>query len=140
MRAPRSNNRQRTGAYIVEYAFVAPIFFLVVLGIFEIGRACMVVELLTEAARQACRKSVIEGTSGPAAQQAAIDYLTGVGINGETASVYVNGQPIGTTDLSTMPAYTDITVVVSVPASNVTWVPAGFITGNLSGQFTMRRE
>jgi Flp pilus assembly protein TadG len=142
MRVPRSSNRPRAGASpcLVEFAIVAPLFFMIVLGIFEIGRACMVTELLTEAARQACRKSVIEGTSGPAVQQAAIDYLTSVGINGETADVYVNGQPIGTTNLSTMPAYTEITVVVTVPANVVTWTPTWFVTGNLSGQFTMRRE
>jgi hypothetical protein len=39
-----------------------------------------------------------------------------------------------------MPAYTEITVVVTVPISNVTWTPLWFVSGSLSGQYTMRRE
>jgi Flp pilus assembly protein TadG len=142
MRGTHFTKRQRVAASptIVEFALVAPIFFLIVLGSFEIGRACMVTELLTEAARQACRQSVIEGTSSATVQAAAINYLTSVGINGESADLYVNDQPIGKTDLSSMPAYTEITVVVSVPASSVTWAPTWFVTGSLSGQYTMRRE
>jgi Flp pilus assembly protein TadG len=135
-----SNRGERRGATAVEFALIAPVFFLIVLGIFEIGRACMVTELLTEATRRACRQSVIEGTSSGTIQQAAIDYLTSVGINGESANVYVNDSPAGNTNVSTMPAYTEITVIVTVPVSNVTWTPVQFVTGSLSGQYTMRRE
>jgi Flp pilus assembly protein TadG len=135
-----SNRSIRRGASTVEFAFVAPVFFVMVLGIFEIGRACMVTELLTEAARRACRQGVIEGTSSGSIQQAATDYLSSVGINGESASVYVNDTPAGTSNVSAMPAYTEITVVVTVPISNVTWTPIWFVTGSLSGQYTMRRE
>jgi Flp pilus assembly protein TadG len=135
-----SNRRDRLGATAVEFALVAPVFFLMVLGFFEICRACMVTELLTEAARHACRQSVIEGTSSTAIQQAATDYLTNVGISGESANVYVNDAPAGNTNISAMPAYTEITVVVTVPISNVTWTPVQFVNGTLSGQYTMRRE
>jgi Flp pilus assembly protein TadG len=142
MRGAYFAKRRRVAASptIVEFALVAPIFFLMVLGIIEICRACMVTELLTEAARQACRQSVIEGTSASAVQAAAVNYLTSVGINGESADLYVNDQPIGTTDLSTMPAYTEVTVVVTVPVNSVTWAPPWFVTGTLAGQYTMRRE
>jgi Flp pilus assembly protein TadG len=117
------------------------VFLVLALAIFEFGRACMVNELLTEAARQGCRQGVIEGTSSAAIQQAATDYLTSVGINGETAGVSVNGQPVNQVDVQNYPAYTDIQVVVTVPASSVTWVPGGFLSGlTLQGQFTMRRE
>jgi Flp pilus assembly protein TadG len=114
--------------------------FLIVLGLIEIGRACMVTELLREAARRGCRAGVIEGTSSSSIQSAATNFLTSVGINGETASVYVNDTPVGSTNVSAMPAYTEITVVVTVPISNVAWTPAWFVTGSLSGQYTMRRE
>lgn len=137
LRFPRPARR---GATAVEFAFVAPLFFLIVLGIIEISRACMVTELLTEAARRACRQSVIEGTSSSTIQQAAVNYLTSVGVNGESVNVLVNDQPAGSTNVQTMPAYTEITVVVSVPISNVAWTPLFFVPGNLSGQYTMRRE
>jgi Flp pilus assembly protein TadG len=140
MMANRCHYLPRRGASLVEFAFVAPIFFLLVLGLVEIGRACMVTELLTDAARRACRQGVIEGTSSASIQAAATNYLSGVGINGETASVYVNDTPAGSTNVSSMPAYTEITVVVSVPIADVAWTPIWFVPGNLSGQYTMRRE
>src|SRR5579871_4332571 len=78
----RSDRRMRPGATAVEFAAVAPVFFLLVLGIIEVGRACMVTELLTEAARRACRQGVIEGTSSSSIQQTAVNYLSNVGIDG----------------------------------------------------------
>jgi Flp pilus assembly protein TadG len=132
--------KKRLGASLVEFAFVALIFFVMVLAMIEIGRACMVKELLTEAARQACRQSILEGTSATTVQNTATNYLSRVGINGETAAVMVNDKPIGQTDLKTVPSYTEITVVVTVPTSSVTWVPSLFVNGTLSGQYTMRRE
>jgi Flp pilus assembly protein TadG len=122
-------------------AFVAPVFFLLVLGIFEFGRALMVGELLTEAARRGCRQGVIEGTSSAAIKQTVSDYLTSVGINGASAGVSVNDQPVDQVDVQSYPAYTEITVIVTVPASSVSWVPTWFLSGlTLQGQFTMRRE
>jgi Flp pilus assembly protein TadG len=138
--ANRSNRKVRSAVSIVEFAFVAPIFILMVLGIVEIGRACMVTELLTEAARRACRQGVLEGTSSTTIQSTATDFLTGVGISGESATVYVNDVPAGTTNVAAMPAYTEVTVVVTVPIANVTWTPIWFVTGSLTGQYTMRRE
>jgi Flp pilus assembly protein TadG len=131
---------RRRGAAVVEFAFAAPVFFLIVLGMVEVGRACMVNEILTEAARQGCRVGILEGTSSATIQQAAVSYLTAAGINGETAGVMINDAPANTVEAANMPAYTEITVVVSVPASSVTWVPSWFVTGTLSAQYTMRRE
>lgn len=132
--------RNRTAATTVEFAAVAPVLFLFVLGIIEIGRACMVAELLTEAARRGCRTGVIEGTSSSNIQTTAADYLSSVGVNGESINVYVNDTPAGSTNVSAMPAYTEITVVVTLPISKAAWTPIWFVPGNLSGQYTMRRE
>jgi Flp pilus assembly protein TadG len=139
MRSLRAGHGRR-GATAVEVAVVALPFFMLVLGIFEFGRACMVVELLTEAARRGCRAGIIENTSSASIKSAATDYLTSVGINGETAGVSVNDQPVDSVDAQSFPAYSEITVIVSVPVSSVTWVPPWFLSGNLQGVFTMRRE
>ena len=132
--------RIRRAATAVEFAVVAPLFFLIVLGLIEIGRACMVTELLSEAARRGCRAGVIEGTSSTAIQQTTTNYLTSLGIDGESANVFVNDVPAGNTNVQAMPAYTQITVVVTVPIANVAWTPLWFVSGSLSGQYTMRRE
>jgi Flp pilus assembly protein TadG len=51
-KVPPKRNR-RVGAALVEFAIVAPIMFLFFLGIYELGRTFMVVELMTEAAASA---------------------------------------------------------------------------------------
>ncbi|SRR5579875_1661900 len=140
MIAIRSNRIRRRGASLVEFALVAPLFFLVVLALIEFGRAFMVKELLTEAARRGCRQGVIEGTSSDTIQSTAVNFLSNVGVKGASASVYVNGVPAGSTNISSMPVYTEITVVVTVSVSNVAWTPRVFVTGSLSGQYTLRRE
>ncbi|HEV3443576.1 MAG TPA: TadE family protein, partial [Gemmataceae bacterium] len=46
---------RRRGVSSVEFAFVAPIFFLMLLGLIELSRGLMVKHMLLNAARQGCR-------------------------------------------------------------------------------------
>lgn len=141
MKRQDSIPNKRRGATAVEFAFVAPVFFVTVLGIVELGRACMVGDQLTEAARRAARQGVVEGTSSATIKKAATDYLGNVGINGESVQISINDAPVDTVEAASMPAYTEITVVISIPVGSCTWVPGGqFLSGSLSGQYTMRRE
>jgi len=141
MSHPASSNRQRRGVTSIEFALVAPLFFVLMLGIIEFGRAFMVMELLNESARQACRQAIVEGTSSAQIKLTATNFLTSVGFDSSVAGVSVNNTPIDTIEIKTMGANTDMTVQVTVPVSSVTWVPTGFLpAGNLAGQFTMRRE
>ena len=126
-------------AALVEFAVVAPLMFMFMLAIFEFGRTFMVMELLTEGARVGCRQAVVEGTTSQQIQNTVTSYLTGVGINGDTVSVIVNDTP--GLEAATQPAYTEMTVKVTVPVTSISWVPNPLFTkGTLSGQFTMRRE
>jgi Flp pilus assembly protein TadG len=112
-----------------------------ILGVIELGRGLMVQQLLTEAARRGARAGVIEGTSSTTIKSTVTDYLSTVGIDGSTAGVSVNDAPVDSVEAQNMPAYTELTVSVSVPVSSCTWVPAGwFLSGTISGQYTMRRE
>src|SRR3974390_1590511 len=52
---------RRRGASAVEFAVVAPFFFLLVLGLIEFGRALMVQHMLNNAARIGARVATIEG-------------------------------------------------------------------------------
>ena len=144
--------RVRSGASVVEFAFVAPVFFLIVLGLFEIGRAFMVQHLLTDAARHGCRfAAIIEGTDTATIKKTVTDYLDGFGIDAETVTVLINDTP--GLEASSVGPYTEMTITVSIAASSVTWLPTGMtmwlpglgtfpisMSGTLSGQFTMRRE
>ena len=139
--AARPSGRRRTAAVIVEFAIVGPVMFLFMLALFEFGRTFMVMELLTEGARLGCRHAIIEGTSSDQIRQTVTTYLTGVGINGDTVGIEVNDASINTVEAANQPAYSEMTVVVTVPVATVSWVPNPlFTSGKLSGQFTMRRE
>jgi Flp pilus assembly protein TadG len=144
--------RVRSGASVVEFAFVAPIFFLIVLGLVEIGRAFMVQHLLTDAARHGCRfAAILEGTDTATIKKTVTDYLDGFGIDAETVTVLINDTP--GLEASSVGPYTEMTITVSIPAASVTWLPTGVtmwlpgvgtvpisMSGQLQGQFTMRRE
>src|SRR5207302_3163086 len=117
------------------------IMFGMIVGIIELARAYMVVELLTEAARKGCRVAVVPGTTSTQIKTAAKAPLTAVGINAESVGVEVNGSPIDSVDPSTAASGSDMTIVVSVPVTSISWIPnTRFATGSLTGQFTLRRQ
>lgn len=133
----------RRGAAMVEFAVVAPILFMIVFAVFELGRAIMVAELLTAGARIGCRAGIIAGRSSADVKSATDTYLRSVGITGDVATVYVNDAAVGGTDtLASASSGAEVTVKVVVDASKITWFPnATFMSGkSLKGQFTMRRE
>jgi Flp pilus assembly protein TadG len=142
----RKTSDRRPGAATIEFALSAPIFFMLLLGMFEFGRVYMASQLLTEAARVGCRKGIVEGTTTQQIKDAVTNYLTAVGISGEAVSVTINDGAGNVTEASSVPAYTEISVVTSVTISQIAWVPnfwnGLFLNGSntLSGQWTMRRE
>ena len=70
-------NRQhnRRGAAIVEMALVLPIFFGVVLGIVEFGRAMMVSQMVTNAAREGTRLAIIDGSTNTTVETWVEEFL-----------------------------------------------------------------
>lgn len=136
--SPSGRFSGRKGASATEFAFVAIVFFIMVLGIVELGRALMVKHLLTNAARQACRVGVLSGKSSSQISTAAVNALTAQGISGESVMVQINDAAA---DASTAQSGDEITVIVTVPAQSVSWVPVTkYVFNNLSGQYTLRRE
>lgn len=128
----------RRAVTALEFALVAPTVFVIILGIFELGRGIMVIHELTNAARIGCRVGAIEGTSTSTISAAVTANLSAVGISSDTVTVQVND---GSADASTAKANDEITVKVTVPVSSITWVPGGqHLVGTLSGQYTLRRE
>jgi Flp pilus assembly protein TadG len=133
--------RKRAGAHAVEFALIAPVFFLLIFGIVEFGRALMTIELLTESARLGCRQGVVEGTTTQQIKDTAVNFLTSVGVQGDLVNVIINDGQGNVAEAQDVPPYTEITVVVTVPAASVSWIPnAMYPSGNLTGQWTMRRE
>ena len=138
-RRPRLLRRpRRSGASAVEFAFVAPIFFMLILGMIELGRGLMVRHMLTNAARQGCRVGILEGKGNADVTAAVNAALAPIGIASDTVTIEVNDNA---GDVLNAPADAVVTVIVSVPVSTVTWVPGGqYLGSSISGQYTLRKE
>jgi Flp pilus assembly protein TadG len=114
--------------------------FMLLLGIIELGRGLMLKHMLTNAARAGCRVGVVEGTKYDDVVAGVNATLTPIGISSDTVTVQVN-DVTGNGLVNTASATDELTVIVSVPMSTVSWVPyPQYLPSSLSGQYTLRRE
>ena len=131
----RSCRRNRRGAAVVEFAIVAPVFFLLVFGMIEYGRMVMVQQVLTNASREGARRAVLDGVADADVISTVDTYLTNASISGATTTV-----------TTTAPVPPDVaesrTVTVTVPFTQVSWLPSPMFLGSttLRASSTMRRE
>ncbi len=129
-----SQKRKQRGAAAVEFAIVAPLMFLVVFGTIEFGRAVMVQQVLTNASREGARRAILESATAVEVTTLVNDYLTSGSVSG--ATVAVSPTPFTTAGLGD-----PITVTVSVPYDQVSWIPPWFLGGRtLSATTRMRAE
>lgn len=130
----RSYREQRRGAAAVEFAVVAPVFILLVLGMLEYGRMIMVQQVITNASREGARRAILDGATVDNVTTAISSYLSGGTVNGATLTI--------TPDPATTPAGTGITVKVRVDYSKVQWLPFSMFLGTatLEATTTMRKE
>lgn len=92
----QSTTHQRAGSAIVETAFVLPILLSVTFGVVEFGRAMMVSNLLTNAAREGARYGVIPGITTAEVKAEVIDLISrtiGVTITDSDVDVTVTAYP-----------------------------------------------
>jgi Flp pilus assembly protein TadG len=138
MLQPHPTRRRRRGAAAVEFAAVAVVFFTLILALFELGRGLMCDYILANAAREACRAGVVPSATTDTITQAANTSLSGSKLSGATVTVQVNGT---SADASTAQTGDRITVKITVPVASVTWVPlTRYLSGSLTGQYTLKRE
>ncbi len=131
----RSYRRYRRAAAAVEFAIVAPVFFLLVLGMIEYGRMVMVQQVITNASREGARQAVLDGATTAEVQTVVNDYLASGSITGATVTV--------TPDPPSDAEFGDpVTVKVSIPFSQVSWLPSPMYLGGktLIATTVMRRE
>jgi Flp pilus assembly protein TadG len=135
LRRPRLQRLKRRGIAAVEFAVVAPLFVLLVLGVIEFGRAMMVKQIITNAAREGARRAIVESATEAEVRQVVNDYLAGASVSGATVTV----TP---TALASLGFGDPVTVQVAVSSNSVSWTPAPwFLRGRtLSESSTMRAE
>jgi Flp pilus assembly protein TadG len=139
--ATRSSARyRRSGAAVVELAVVAPVFFLLLFGLVELGRTLMVKHALTEAARAGCREAILSTTidvddADQAARQHLVAYLSGAK-DGATCRVSISPS-----DLSEVQRGDEITAIVEVDCDDISWITPSFTKNRIiRGEVTMKRE
>jgi Flp pilus assembly protein TadG len=148
-RKPPHQRDERRGAALVETAIVLPIFFMVVLGIIEFGRAFMVAQLLNNAAREGTRIAIMAGSTNSEVETAVKGFVTGsvgcaavdVDVDITVTAATGNPTPSPPNDVSVAMKRDLCTVVVSVPFTKVNYMPSKFlISASLTGQSAMRHE
>ncbi|NUQ64572.1 MAG: pilus assembly protein [Pirellulales bacterium] len=127
--------KYRRGTATVEFAVVAPLFFLLVLGMVEFGRMVMVQQIITNGSREGARIAVLDGTTTTEVMTAVENYLDSAAVSG--ATVTINPNPPNTAGFGE-----PVTVTVAVPFDQVSWLPSPmFLSGTtLSASTVMRRE
>jgi Flp pilus assembly protein TadG len=125
----------RHGAAAVEFALVLPLFFLLIMGMIEVGRGLMVQQILTNASREGARAAIMDGATSTSVQTIVNNYLTGSTIPAGTITVTPN-------PLSNATARQPVTVTVSIPANEVLWTSSSFFSesATLSASATMLTE
>ncbi|MGQ0636473.1 MAG: TadE/TadG family type IV pilus assembly protein [Planctomycetaceae bacterium] len=137
-----ADNRSRRGVAAVEMAFVLPVFFLVILGMIELGRGIMVAQLAANAAREAARSAIIDGSTNTTVTTVAKNFMqtaANVSAGDVTVDIAVSGSGGG--QVANANPQDLITVSVSVPYSKVSWLPPKYLSGkSISGMAAMRHE
>jgi Flp pilus assembly protein TadG len=89
--------RNQRGAALIETAITLPIVLFICVAIFEFGRAYQTWQVLTNAAREGARVSVITGNTNQQVTDAVRNYMTSGGLPGAAAAaVNINrNEPIG---------------------------------------------
>ena len=140
MRRLKRNNRflnnnawARRGATAVEFAIVAPAFFVMILICAEFARMMMLRDLAHHAAYEAARTVIVEGASNQDALDEANRILARLGCEG--SSVDINNG--GTIDFSTE----SVTVTVVIPmADNAFMFASRYGDNSIEAQITLSTE
>ena len=121
---------------MVEFAIVAPLFFLLAFGMIEFGRMVMVHQLLVGAVREGARQAVLDGTTASDVEQTVRSYLTATSIDGQETQVHVTPDP------ATAEKGVPVTVTAAIAFDKVSWLPAPFFLRDvtLSAASIMRHE
>lgn len=126
-------DRPRSGVAAVEFAIIAPLFFMLVIGCIEFGRALMVQQVLTNASRVGARQAITLNGTESEVISTTTGYATGASVSGVSVTVTPSPAAALAGDM--------VTVGVSVPYSNVSWMPPWFMgTTTLSASSVMRKE
>jgi Flp pilus assembly protein TadG len=130
----RRRRDTRRGQTLVEFALILPVFLLLLMGIFDFGRAVYAYNTVANAARQAVRLAIVDQEPAKI-QDLAAKQAASLGIDPSAVTIrFVNpdlstGQPCNQT-----PVLNGCLVEVTVP---YTYTAATPIIGNIVGPISI---
>jgi Flp pilus assembly protein TadG len=124
----------RHGAAATEFAVVAPVFFLMIAGFIEFGRALMVQQVLINASRVGARQAITTSATASEVETTVEEYADALAVPGVSVAISPNPTAANPGD--------PVTVTASVPFSNVSWLASPWFLGGttLSASSQMRKE
>lgn len=125
-------NPNRRGAAAVEFALVSTLLFTLFFTSLELCRVAMIRHTADNAVYEACRVGIIPGATAVEVQDQARTIMATLGVS----NVNVNVTP------ASINRDTDeITVEVSIPLDQNSYIPLGFTAGKtITRELTLRRE
>ena len=130
----RKRPHRRSGAAAVEFAFVAPVFVLMLLGAIELSRGMMVQQIITNATRQGAREAALPEATIDSVKSQVADFLAGSSIPVALNNITVDPDP------ATAFKNEQITVTVEVAYDDVSWIPGSYLQGKKLRAFTRMRS
>jgi Flp pilus assembly protein TadG len=133
-------DQSESGAALVEFTVLMPLFFLILFGIVEFGSMLWIQNNMTNAAREGARRSSVQGATLAQANTAACSWLMG------------SGKTFTVTATDKCPADQDVKVEVSVSKADASLMNTFFTIGSngslnastwagtLGASVTMRKE
>lgn len=139
------HDRQR-GQALVEFALILPLLVLLLVGVFDFGRAIYAYNTISNAARQGARLAIVDQTIGHIQERAA---SAGVNLAIEAADVEVDFRDVSTPDVAdscagdvagddnNLGSIVFCVAIVTVPYEYTAATP---LIGNLIGTLTLEGE
>jgi hypothetical protein len=130
----RKRHKKRNAAAIVELAFVLPILFTLLFGTIEACAMLHLQQTLEIAAYESARISLVPTSKTKLVQETAERFFKNRNVNEGTIT-------ISPSNFETLPIGTNITILVTAPASGNLPLPPMFFSGkSLSASCSMMKE
>ena len=124
--------QNRRGATLTEFAFVAPLLFLLFFAAFEFCRVAMIRHTADNAVYEGCRLAIIPGATSLDAESETRRIMSSLGVT--NVRVAVSPTTFGEST-------EEVTVKIEVPLNENSFVPNHFVAGPaIVRELTMRRE
>jgi Flp pilus assembly protein TadG len=125
----RKRGSLRRGVAAVELGFVLPLFVLLMLGVWEVGRMVEVQQILSNAAREGGRVASTGTKTTTDIKNSVVTYLVANGITAVTTdNVTVVNKTNAARDPTQAEQLDEFRVTVTIPFNSVRWIIMNQIT------------